>query len=137
MVAFVSRLQLAITQGQSLIAPHLAAISLPYNLFDPSTFTSRTHFLHRQVKLLQNAVRWRRFARSLRLSAISELAGAGLLFDDLLQRELVAKVILPVAEASWGNGGEEVAAKVSLASRGLVSSRARRADLRLVLVTRC
>lgn len=65
------------------------------------------------MKLLQNAVRWRRFARSLRLSAISELAGAGLLFDELLQRELVAKVILPVAEASWDTGGEAVAAKVS------------------------
>lgn len=65
------------------------------------------------MKLLQNALRWRRFGRSLRISAIAEGAGAGLLFDELLQRELVAKVILPVCEASWGTGGQEVAAKVS------------------------
>lgn len=43
----------------------------------------------------------------------AELAGAGLLFDQIVQRELVAKVILPVVEASWSTGGQSIAVKVS------------------------
>lgn len=36
--------------------------------------------------------------------------------DELLTRELVAKVILPLVEAGWGTGGEIVAAKVGRSS---------------------
>lgn len=70
--------------------------------------------MSRQVKLLQQALRWRRFARSLRIPASAEGVGHGLLFDELLERELVAKVILPLVEASWGTGGQEIGLKVSL-----------------------
>lgn len=44
---------------------------------------------------------------------MSEGVGAGATFDELVQRELVAKVILPVVEASWTTGGQEVGNKVS------------------------
>ena len=30
-------------------------------------------------------------------------------FDDLVVRELVARVMLPVIEVSWGTGGQEIA----------------------------
>lgn len=39
--------------------------------------------------------------------------GAGATFDELVQRELVARTVLPVVEAAWASGGEEVAKKVS------------------------
>lgn len=107
------RIQHLITLSQSLLAPHLALLASPSLAFDPSTFTARSAFLSRQVKLLQQSLRWRRFARSLRIPASAEGVGAGLLFDELLERELVAKVILPLVEASWATGGEEMGAKVS------------------------
>lgn len=116
MQAFVSRFQLAITQAQSLIGPHLAVIAQPARAFDPSAFSARLNFLQRQVKLLENSNKWRRHARSVRASVLqhdAELAGAGLLFDQIVQRELVAKVILPVVEASWSTGGQSIAVKVS------------------------
>ena len=117
--AFVSRIQLAITQSQSLIAPHLAQLSQPARAFDPSTFTARLRFLQRQVKLLENGIKWRRLAKSVRaLRGDPELAGAGLLFDEVIQRELVARVILPVVEASRSTGGQAVAEKVSFQMRG-------------------
>lgn len=114
------QLQLAITRSQTLLAPHLAALALPQHQFDPSTFAARTRFARRQLRLLRNALKWRRYARSLRMQRSGEedevqLAGGGLLFDELVQRELVAKVILPVVEAGWGTGGEEVGAEVSAA----------------------
>lgn len=123
--AFVSRVQLAITQSQSLIAPNLALLAQLSRAFDPSTFTARLHFLQRQYKLLENALKWRRFARSVRLSARAadeHFAGAGMLFDELLQRELVAKVMLPVIEASWSTGGQEIAIKVRVC-RGILIAR--------------
>jgi len=114
----MARIQLAITQSQTLLAPHLAALALPAHAFDPSTFAARARFARRQVRLLQNALKWRRYARSLRMHWSKEedavqLVGGGLLFDELIQRELVAKVILPVVEAGWATGGEEVGARVS------------------------
>ncbi|KAM0752770.1 hypothetical protein T439DRAFT_342265 [Meredithblackwellia eburnea MCA 4105] len=108
-LAFLSRFQLAITQAQTLIAPHLATISLPKNSFDPSTFEARNRFANRHVKLVTNALRWRRWGRSLRLHSGGNLVGAGGTFDELITRELVAKVLLPVLEASWGTGGAEIA----------------------------
>ncbi|KAI5481193.1 GC-rich sequence DNA-binding factor [Pseudohyphozyma bogoriensis] len=39
-LAFLSRLQHHITLSQSLIAPHLSAIALPSNAFDPTTFAA-------------------------------------------------------------------------------------------------
>ena len=110
--AFLSRLQLAIIQSQSLIAPHLASIALPSNSFDPSTFTARTRFSYRQLKLLKNALKWRRYAKGIKVAHINEGVPPATL-DELLTRELVAKVMLPLVEAGWGTGGEIIAAKVS------------------------
>ncbi|KAM0790089.1 hypothetical protein ACM66B_005417 [Microbotryomycetes sp. NB124-2] len=118
---FLQRVQLAVSQSQGLVLPHVDQIQVPSNALDPSTFQARSRFLKRQVKLLDNATKWRRYGRSLRLPAEPlvieadgevELAGAGSLFDELLQRELVAKVMLPVIEASWASGGQEVAQEV-------------------------
>lgn len=112
--AFLTRVQEAITRSQSLVLPHLAQLAQPANAFDPSTFQARQNFMQRQVKLLENASKWRRYGRSVRLSALTdELAGAGLMFDELVQRELVAKVIVPLVEASWSSGGQEIASRVS------------------------
>lgn len=41
-----------------------------------------------------------------------DLPGGGEGFDELIVRELVAKVVLPVVEVSWATGGEEIARKV-------------------------
>lgn len=109
--AFLGRIQLAVTQSQSLVAPHLASIALPSNAFDPSTFIARTRFVRRQHKLLQNSMRWRRYAKSVKLPVGDGIAAGGTL-EELLVRELVAKVVLPVVEAGWGTGGEEVARQV-------------------------
>ncbi|SCV73710.1 BQ2448_6140 [Microbotryum intermedium] len=117
--AFLSRLQIGIIQSSTLILPHLTQLNLPSNAFDPSTFIARERFLLRQLKLLQNAQKWRRYARSHRLplstsSSIDPISetGSGATLDELLQRDLVAKVMLPVIEASWTTGGEDIARKV-------------------------
>lgn len=39
--------------------------------------------------------------------------GAGGSFDELVQRELVARTVLPVVEAAWASGGAEIAKSVS------------------------
>lgn len=113
--AFLSRIQLAITQSQSLIAPHLSSIALPSNSFDPSTFSARTRFSCRQLKLLENGLKWRRYAKGIKVAHMNEGVMPATL-DELLTRELVAKVILPLVEAGWGTGGEIVAAKVGRSS---------------------
>ncbi|BGP49978.1 hypothetical protein JCM10450v2_005883 [Rhodotorula kratochvilovae] len=117
--AFQHRLRLAIAQSQSLVLPRLSALTLPSLAYDPTTFLARQHFLHRQLKLLRTCQRWRRFMRALRVPALPvEIeggvleVGAGGTFDELVQRELVARTVLPVVEASWASGGEEVAKKV-------------------------
>ncbi|GJN92794.1 hypothetical protein Rhopal_005832-T1 [Rhodotorula paludigena] len=123
MHAFLYRLRLAIASSQSIILPHLAALSLPSLAYDPTTFLARQSFLHRQLKLVRTCARWRRFLRALRVPAVPvELradegggtleVGAGASFDELVQRELVAKTVLPVIEAAWASGGEEVARKI-------------------------
>lgn len=52
--------------------------------------------------------------------------GAGASFDELVQRELVARTVLPVVEAAWASGGADIAKSVRTGSTGmsfLVSSR--------------
>lgn len=48
----------------------------------------------------------------MRLSALGEEVGGGGTLDELLVRECVAKVMLPILEAGWGTGGSEIASKV-------------------------
>ncbi|GAA5889079.1 hypothetical protein JCM8208_007763 [Rhodotorula glutinis] len=116
--AFLHRLRLSIAQLQHLILPHLSALSLPSLAFDPSTFVARQHVLHRALKLVRTCARWRRFMRALRIPALAvEIeggvleVGAGATYDELVQRELVARTVLPVLEAAWATGGAEVANK--------------------------
>ncbi|BGP33773.1 hypothetical protein JCM10296v2_005577 [Rhodotorula toruloides] len=122
--SFLSRLRLAVAQSQSLILPYQSSLSLPSLAYDPTTFTARLNFLHRQLKLIRTCSRWRRYMRALRVPAVPEKfetaggetveaeTGAGATFDELVQRELVAKTVLPVVEAAWASGGEEVAKKI-------------------------
>ncbi|GAA5851668.1 hypothetical protein JCM9279_002539 [Rhodotorula babjevae] len=116
--AFLHRLRLSIAQLQHLILPHLSALSLPSLAFDPSTFVARQHVLHRALKLVRTCARWRRFMRALRVPALPvEIeggvleVGAGATYDELVQRELVGRTVLPVLEAAWATGGAEVANK--------------------------
>lgn len=71
--------------------------------------------------------------RSLRVPAtpvkLSEEEGGGWLevgkggsYDELVQRELVGRGLLPVVEAAWGTGGEEVAGKVRFEFLSVFSS---------------
>lgn len=39
--------------------------------------------------------------------------GAGATFDELVQREFVARTVLPVVEAAWASGGDEIAKQAS------------------------
>ncbi|CEQ40115.1 SPOSA6832_01682 [Sporobolomyces salmonicolor] len=114
--AFLHRLRLSISHAQSLLLPYASQLTLPSLAFDPSTFTARQHFLSRQLKLVRACMRWRRFMRSLRVpSTVGEDGiemGAGATFDELVQGELIGRVVLPVAEAAWATGGEEIARKV-------------------------
>ncbi|GAA5862749.1 hypothetical protein JCM1840_002660 [Sporobolomyces johnsonii] len=114
--AFLHRLRLEISHAQSLLLPYSSQLTLPALAFDPATFTARQHFLSRQLKLVRTCMRWRRFMRSLRVPSTAAEdgveVGAGATFDELVQRELVGRVVLPVAEAAWATGGEEIARKV-------------------------
>ncbi|GAA6048331.1 hypothetical protein JCM3770_000953 [Rhodotorula araucariae] len=118
--AFLQRLRLAVAQAQSLVLPNLSSLSLPSLAYDPSTFVARQHFLHRQLKLVRTCQRWRRFMRALRVPALPVETdggvvevGAGATFDELVQRELVARTVLPVVESAWASGGDEVANKIA------------------------
>ncbi|KAH7914293.1 nineteen complex-related protein 2-domain-containing protein [Hygrophoropsis aurantiaca] len=76
---------------ESLLAPFIA-----YNqpTFDPETIGARQRFLFRQTKLLENTVRWRKYA--------------GREFGDgELCVRLVRTCVLPVANTGWEVGGEE------------------------------
>ncbi|KAK4050355.1 hypothetical protein OIO90_005148 [Microbotryomycetes sp. JL221] len=138
--AFVTRVQIAVRDVQRLVLPCFNKIKMPQNASDPDTFEAKTRFLQRLVKLLDNATKWRRYGKSLRLSAIDDDdedddhrtdeqttvgAGGAIMYDELLQRELVAKVMLPIIEASYGANETAVLAQhiVSLlpadAPRGL------------------
>ncbi|GEM10195.1 GC-rich sequence DNA-binding factor [Rhodotorula toruloides] len=109
-LSFLSRLRLAVAQSQSLILPYQSSLSLPSLAYDPTTFIARLTFLHRQLKLIRTCSRWRRYMRALRVQAVPETfetsggetvdveTGAGATFDELVQRELVARAVLPVVE---------------------------------------
>ncbi|BGP18171.1 hypothetical protein JCM10213_009014 [Rhodosporidiobolus nylandii] len=121
--AFLHRLRLAIAHLQTLVLPHLQYLTLPSLAFDPTTFLARVRFLNSTLPLLRACQRWRRFGRALRFPAVPVALGegegsgmletaAGATFDEMVQRELVGRVLLPVLEAAWTTGGEEVAQKI-------------------------
>ena len=81
---------------------------------DPAAISSRHRFLMRQYKLASTVLRWRSLARTVTLSAGGEGhgVGAGMTLNDAVANELVGKVILPVLDAAWHTGGQELATKV-------------------------
>ncbi|KAG0659930.1 hypothetical protein C6P46_004870 [Rhodotorula mucilaginosa] len=126
--AFLFRLRLAIAALQTLILPHLAGLAVPSLAYDPSTFEARLSFLRRCLKLARTCQRWRRYMRAMRIPVVPEAVGreeglgesgegllevgAGGSFDELVQRELVARTVLPVVEAAWASGGAEIAKSI-------------------------
>ncbi|GAA5886767.1 hypothetical protein JCM6882_005881 [Rhodosporidiobolus microsporus] len=121
--SFLLRLRLSIAHLQTLLLPYLSSLTLPSLAYDPTNFTARHRFLASSLPLLRSAQKWRRYMRALRISAVpTQLSeedgggvlevGAGATFDELVQRELVARTLLPVVEAAWSTGGEEVAKKI-------------------------
>ncbi|GAA5838754.1 hypothetical protein JCM11251_006727 [Rhodosporidiobolus azoricus] len=122
-LSFLHRLRLSIADLQTLLLPYLSSLTLPSLAYDPSNFTARHRFLTSTLPLLRSAQKWRRYLRAMRIPAVptqlSEEDGGGVLevgaggsFDELIQRELVAKTLLPVVEAAWSTGGEEVAKQI-------------------------
>lgn len=80
---------------------------------------ARNRFLERSLKLLNNANRWRRYARNVVHLAAAEgsdingvSVGSQMPFEECLAKELVGKCMLPVIEAAWDTGGRDVANKV-------------------------
>ncbi|GAA5881856.1 hypothetical protein JCM3774_003060 [Rhodotorula dairenensis] len=127
--AFLFRLRVAIASLQVLILPHLAHLSVPSLAYDPSTFEARVSFLRRGLKVVRTCQRWRRYMRAIRIPVVPEPldgdgngapgaaagvveVGAGASFDELVQRELVARTLLPVVETAWASGGAEIAAQI-------------------------
>ncbi|GAA6020925.1 hypothetical protein JCM11491_000069 [Sporobolomyces phaffii] len=116
--AFLFRLRAAIHTSQLLLVPYVDRLATPAIAYDPSTFVARDQFLARQWKLLRSCLRWRRMMKSLRVPvAIAGddevgLPAGGEGFDELVVRELVGVVMVPVIEASWTTGGEAIAQKV-------------------------
>lgn len=89
---------------------------------DVEAIEARNRFSRHLVKLLSNALRWRKYTRGLVLgqgevpSSASEDAvqgfGTGQSWEPFISDELVEKTLLPVLEAGWETGGEEIAGKV-------------------------
>lgn len=101
--------QSALTETENLLAKHGLVARGPV-AFDPESIPARRRFLTRQVKLLRNLLRWRKYTK--------ERFGIGLLVG-----KLVDGCILSVAESGWDVGGEDVVRMVSytplvLAGRG-------------------
>lgn len=135
--AFLFRLRLAIAALQTLILPHLTGLAVPSLAYDPSTFEARLSFLRRCLKLIRTCQRWRRYMRAMRIPVVPEAVGSeegmgesgeGLLevgaggsFDELVQRDLVARTVLPVVEAAWASGGADIAKSVRIWSMGMSS----------------
>ncbi|KAK7690288.1 hypothetical protein QCA50_006943 [Cerrena zonata] len=87
--------QTNITSTHTTLTPYL---ELNQPRFDPSAIPARRRFLTRRVKLLNNLLRWRKYA--------GDKYGLGQLVEILVE-----KVMLPVAESGWEVGGEEVMRK--------------------------
>ncbi|TCD70747.1 hypothetical protein EIP91_001776 [Steccherinum ochraceum] len=77
--------------------PNYLALNRPR--FDPEAIPARRRYLTRQLKLLHNIIRWRKYA--------GDKYGLGLLISSL-----VSDCMFPAAEGGWEVGGEEVMQKV-------------------------
>ncbi|KAI0081642.1 hypothetical protein K474DRAFT_1656446 [Panus rudis PR-1116 ss-1] len=86
----------ALSSTEATLQPYL---QLNQPKFDPEAIPARRRYLSRQRKLLNNIIRWRKFA--------GEKYGIGKLVSDF-----ITNVVLPVAETGWDVGGEEIARKI-------------------------
>ncbi|CAL1712429.1 unnamed protein product [Somion occarium] len=93
--AFIT-FQTAVTSSQTTVTKYL---QLNQPRFDPEAIPARRRFLSRRYKLMDNILRWRKYA--------GEMYGLGQLVTTL-----VADVMLPVAESGWEVGGEDSMRKV-------------------------
>ncbi|TFK52235.1 GCFC-domain-containing protein [Heliocybe sulcata] len=87
----------AVDNIESLLSPYL---SLNAPRFDPEAIPARKRILARQMKLLNNILRWRKYT--------SDKFGIG-----ELGTRLVRDSMLPIAESGWEVGGEETARRVA------------------------
>ncbi|EPQ51044.1 GCFC-domain-containing protein [Gloeophyllum trabeum ATCC 11539] len=87
----------AVTDMEALVAPYLAQ-SVPR--FDPEAIPARRRILARQMKLLRNILRWRKYTSG--KFGIGELG-----------TRLVRDSMLPIAESGWEVGGEEAVRKIA------------------------
>ena len=107
----MGRILSAVQLAEQLVIPHLDAIASPTVALTPDSIAARQRFALRQIKLMVQAIRWRKFAKQITIqSAISR----AVTLDELLAQRLVGGVLLPLLEAGWQTGGQELATRVSL-----------------------
>lgn len=87
----------ATSNAERLLAPY---VKLNHPPFDPEAAPARQRLLSRTVKLLENMLRWRKYA------------GDKLAIGTLCAR-LVSDCILPIAESGWEVGGERKVRQVT------------------------
>ena len=80
----------ATSNAEDLLAPF---VKLNHPFFDPEAASARQRLLSRAVKLLENMLRWHKYAGD--KHAVGRLCV-----------RLVNNCILPIAENGWGVGGE-------------------------------
>jgi len=80
----------AISNAEVLLAPF---VKLNRPRFDPEAAPARQRLLSRAIKLLENMLRWRKYASD--KHAVGRVCG-----------RLVNDCILPIAESGWEVGGE-------------------------------
>lgn len=80
----------ATSNAEDLLAPFVKLNCLP---FDPEAAPARQRLLSQAIKLLENMLRWRKYAGD--KYAISKVCA-----------RLVNNCILPIAESGWEVGGE-------------------------------
>ena len=90
--------QSAVAKLEEATVPHL---TLNKPRFDPEAIPARRRYLARARKLLDNMLRWRKYA--------------GGRYDlGAIVTTLLTKCIVPVAESGWEVGGEDVLRKVGI-----------------------
>jgi GC-rich sequence DNA-binding factor len=117
-MSFVAQYRIAAHRLRSFILPHMKEIRQPSTSTGMEGITARQAFLHRCLKLLTNALRWRKYAKQTLLPTghAGEGLGAGQTLQAALVHELVERTMLPVIEAGWETGGSAIASRVSILS---------------------
>jgi hypothetical protein len=107
--AVLKQIAAAIGKAQTLVLPHLDAIASPLHALDINAIMARHRFALRLTKLVTCALRWRRLAKGV---SFPMGIGQGSSLDIVLAVEAVEKCLLPILEAGWHTGEQEVAERV-------------------------